>query len=364
MKPIINLILLGKGNVGNAWLDLFIEQQVRYASFADVRLVAVANSARYLLNSEGLNLESINNFQQHSVAGNLVQLIEKVEEYDLTHVVVLDITASKDVTDAYSTFAELGWNIISANKRAMTLPSERYNFLVNKLKENKCYWGINATVGAALPIQSSMQDLLQCGDTLLSVSGVFSGSLSYLLTEYDGQQSFTDLVKKACEAGITEPDPRDDLSGTDVQRKLLILSRIAGHLINLSDIKVSPLLPESLLTGDLNQFWSNKNEIDNFMANAYEQAQQQNERLVYLAQTRIIHNVVEGKVGLQALPASDAVSQLSPTDNVFTLTTDFYSNNPLIIRGPGAGAEITATAVNIDLNKYVTQLAVAMEVDK
>jgi len=361
MKPVVNIVLLGKGNVGNAWLNLFTEQQARYADFADVRLVAVANSARFLFNADGVNLSEFNEFQQLSTAGKLPVLINNVSETNLSNVVVLDITASKEVTDAYGEFAELGWNIVSANKRAMTLPSERYQLLVNKLKSNNCYWGINATVGAALPVQAAIQDLLQCGDKLLSVSGVFSGSLSYLLTKYDGKQSFTELVKQARDAGFTEPDPREDLSGTDVQRKLLILSRISGHIINLSDIKVSPLLPAELLEGDVNQFWANKDKIDAFMADAFNTAQNENKRLVYLAQTRIAHNIAQGHVELKALPEQDAVSQLSPTDNVFTLSTGFYNNNPLIIRGPGAGAEITATAVNIDLNRYITQIAVASE---
>ena len=364
MKPIINLVLLGKGNVGQSWLDLFTEQQARYAGFADVRLVAVANSARWLVNKLGLSIKCVNEFHQSSVGGNLSQLIESISSWKINNLVILDITASQEVTDRYSEFAELGWNIISANKRPMTLSVERYKFLVGKLNSKNCFWGINATVGAALPVQASIQELLHAGDKLLSVSGVFSGSLSYLLTKYDGKQSFTELVRQACEAGITEPDPRDDLSGTDVQRKLLILSRISGHIINLADIEVSSLLPEEFLQGDLNDFWARKVEIDVFMQNAFDKALLQNEKLVYLAQAKFLGKVVQGKVGLQSLSNKNAMSQLSPLDNVFSLTTEFYNHNPLIIRGPGAGAEITATAVNIDLNKFVIQIAASAEINQ
>lgn len=361
MKPIINLVLLGRGNVGTTWLNLFTEQQARYAEFADVRLVAVANSARFLLNKNGLEISTINKFNDTSTGGQLPALIQQLSELELTNVVVVDVTASQIVSDAYSEFAELGWNIVSANKRPVTSSGERYKFLVKQLKANKCYWGINATVGAALPVQASLQELIHAGDRILSVAGVFSGSLSYLLAKYDGKQSFTALVKEACDAGYTEPDPREDLSGTDVQRKLLILSRIAGYVINLDDIEVQPLLPETLLEGSLADFWERAEAIDSLMAEAHAKAQQANQRLVYLAQVKFIDKVAQAKVQLEALPEANAMSQLAPTDNVFELTTDFYAQNPLIIRGPGAGSEVTAAAVNIDLNKFITSIAVAAE---
>ncbi|NVK24887.1 MAG: hypothetical protein HWE10_08160 [Gammaproteobacteria bacterium] len=361
MKPIINLVLLGRGNVGATWLNLFPEQQARYAAFADVQLIAVANSARFMFDTSGIRLAQASEFNQLSNAGNLAQLIQKISEQKLTNVVVLDLTASQQVADSYTEFAELGWNIVSANKRPVTASVERYKLLVQKLRSNHCYWGINATVGAALPIQTSLQELVYAGDKVMSVAGVFSGSLSYLLTKYDGKESFTDLIKQACDAGITEPDPRDDLSGTDVQRKLLILSRIAGYIINLDDISVQPLLPDSLLEGTLADFWNRKEAIDEFMAEAFNKAKSQNARLVYCAKTRFVGKVAEGRVSLESLAETNAMSQLTPSDNVFELVTDYYQSNPLIIRGPGAGAEVTAAAVNIDLNKFITQLSASAE---
>ena len=241
------------------------------------------------------------------------------------------------------------------------MPSERYQNLVDELRNKRCFWGINATVGAALPVQASLSELLQAGDTLHSIEGVFSGSLSYLLTNYDGQQSFTELVREACEKGFTEPDPREDLSGADVQRKLLILSRLTGKKLNLSDIQVAPLLPEHLLQGSLDEFWQRQDDIDNTMSEVFAQAQKKGQKLAYAAQAKCFNKLVEAKVGLVAKLADSALVQLTPTDNVFTLNTAFYANNPLVIRGPGAGAEITATAVNIDINKFITQIAIAAE---
>lgn len=359
----VNIVLLGKGNVGNAWLSLFEEQKARYADTITVNLVAVANSTKYLLNLAGLSVSEFNDFSDNAITGNLSALTEVVTNAKLDDIVVIDVTASQQITHSYPEFASLGWHIISANKIPGTVSSERYKRLISLLKSNACYWGINATVGAALPIQASLVELIQAGDRILSISGVFSGSLSYLLVKYDGKTSFTDLIKQAHEAGFTEPDPRDDLSGADVQKKLLILSRLAGYIINLDDIEVQPLLPEKLLKGSISDFWDNKDQIDSYMAEQFSAAEQENKKLVYQAKVSFVDKVALTSVGLTSLSSSNAVTQLSPTDNVFTLKTDFYNENPLIIRGPGAGATVTATAVNIDLNKFVTQLAIANEIN-
>ena len=357
--PKINLVVLGKGLVGSAWLQGFVELRAKLKLVATVELVAVANSTRFLIEPAGLTTGQLEHFQQESVAGALTQLVHQVAECQLDNVVVLDLTASGIVADNYLEFAQRGWHLISANKRPLTKSIERHKFLVRTLKRNRCFWGINATVGAALPIQASLNELLQAGDKLHSISGVFSGSLSYLLNHYDGQQSFTELVRQAKDAGVTEPDPRDDLAGTDVQRKLLILSRIAGYSLNLSDIQVSPLLPEHLLAGDINQFWQNKDAIDTYMAEQYRQAASKGLKLVYQAKARFIDKLAAGEVSLTALDGHNALSQLTPSDNVFSVTTDFYRTNPLVIRGPGAGAIVTATAVNIDLNKFILQVVAA-----
>lgn len=364
MKPVVNLVLLGKGNVGSAWLSLFLQLKQFNKQHVELNLVAVANSTRALVAQEGLNQDAIDNFRGLSKVCDLPQLIEQISALSLPNILVVDLTASKLVANHYLDFASLGWHIVSANKLPLTISSERYQRLTEVLSEQGSFWGVNATAGAALPVQNSLIELLQAGDKLLSIEGVFSGSLSYLLTTYDGQQSFTELLKDACDKGFTEPDPREDLSGSDVQRKLLILARLAGNKLNLSDISVSPLLPDHLLAGSLPEFWQHRDEIDTYMADLFASAKAHGKKLAYVAQAQFFNKVVESKVGLVSREPSSAVVQLTPTDNVFTLTTEFYQTNPLIIRGPGAGAEITATAVNIDINKFITQLAVLAENQK
>lgn len=361
MKPIVNLVVLGKGNVGSAWLSLFLQLQQFNKQHVDLRLVGLANSKKALLAEQGIDSSAIQNFEQRGQFIDLESLVEQITRLKLTNVVLVDLTASEQVANLYLDFATLGWHIISANKLPLTVANERYQKLVDVLSQNKCFWGINATVGAALPVQASLVELLQAGDNLQAIEGVFSGSLSYLLASYKGKESFTELVKAACEQGFTEPDPREDLSGKDVQRKLLILSRLTGLKLNLSDIKVEPLLPQHLLTGCIADFWQKQADIDEYMAQAFAKAEAEGKKLAYVAQARLFNKVVEASVGLAMKSTQSALTQLTPLDNVFTLTTDFYNENPLVIRGPGAGAIITATAVNIDINKFVTQLAVVAE---
>ena len=185
--PKVNLVVLGKGLVGSAWLQGFAEQKAKLKGFAEVNLIAVANSTRFLIDPNGVSQEQIVAFKQHSVVGDLNQLITQVSECQLKNVLVLDLTASNLVADNYLEFAQRGWNVISANKVPLTKSIERHKLLVQTFKQNALFWGINATVGAALPVQTSLSELLQAGDKVNHISGVFSGSLSYLLTHYDGQ---------------------------------------------------------------------------------------------------------------------------------------------------------------------------------
>lgn len=359
MSKVVNIALLGRGNVGKQWLALFSQIKSSLASLAQVKLVLIANSTKSLYQEEGCSLQDIEQFEQRAKPTEFGDVIDNLSQQHGSQLLVLDLTASAKVANAYFTFAELGWNIISANKLPLTFSRERQSYLNHLLKQNNCFWGINATVGAALPVQSSLSELLQSGDRLYELSGVFSGSLSYLLGKYDGSSSFMDLILSAKEQGITEPDPRDDLSGADVARKLLILSRIAGYKLDINDIDVSPLLPKALMEGSLQEFLSRGEQIDQFMSEQFALAIKDGKKLVYKAQATFVDSIVEAKVGLVSELPSSANAQLTPLDNVFVLKTDFYSQNPLVVRGPGAGTKITATAVNIDLNTYVTKVALS-----
>ena len=207
-------------------------------------------------------------------------------------------------------------------------------------------WRYNATVGAGLPIQSSIQMLRQSGDRIQGVSGIFSGTLSWLFQQYDGTRPFSELVDEAWQHGLTEPDPREDLSGQDVRRKLLILAREAGFELDSADIELENLVPVALRKVSADQFMDRLKELDDPIQTAFEGARRVGKVLRYVA--RFEHDG-KARVGLEALEPHHPFANLLPCDNVFAIESDSYRTNPLVIQGPGAGREVTAAAIQYDL---------------
>lgn len=357
-NTVVNVVVLGVGNIGKGWLAQLTELKAKHGNLVALRLVGICNSSRFAYNEAGLPITNYQHFIDNSKAGSVNDIIASISDSKLSNVVVLDVTASEQLSHHYFELAELGCNIISANKNPLCIPSERYQRLVKLLTTNNCFWGINATVGAALPIQRSISELQQAGDSIKLISGVLSGSLSFLLNQYDGSRSFLSLIKQAQQQGFTEPDPRIDLSGQDVRRKVLILSRLLGFVhTNLEDIKTKPLLPESLLTGSLDDFLQAEQAIESYIYPQHVTADADNGKLVYLAKLQRFGNKLSATVELTSKSKSQAVAQLSGTDNMLSIQSEFYSNTPLTIIGPGAGVEVTVAAVNIDLNNYITHVA-------
>jgi len=213
-------------------------------------------------------------------------------------------------------------------------------------------------VGAGLPINYAIDDLRQSGDDISEISGIFSGTLSWLFETYDGSTPFSELLLSALSQGITEPDPREDLSGRDVQRKLLILARKAGFELALEDIDCQNLVPAALQSLSTNDFLGRANELDDYFANALNDANAKEACIRYVA--RFLNNEsggVSAKVSLEVLPQSDAFANLSPCDNIFQICSQWYQDNPLIIRGPGAGRDVTAGGIHSDLVNICKQLA-------
>ena len=203
-------------------------------------------------------------------------------------------------------------------------------------------YGDSATVGAGLPVLSTLRRLRGCGDALLTLEGVFSGSLSYLFNQYDGSQPFSALLREARKLGYTEPDPRSDLSGEDVARKLLIIARNAGFALGTDEVDVESLVPEALRNVDTDTFLARLEELDEPLARRHAEAKARGGVLRFLAR---LNQRGKARVGLVEVPATHPAARLYGTDNQFALTTTRYHSQPLVIQGPGAGPEVTAQAL-------------------
>lgn len=340
LEPSMPIVVLGYGNIGKQFVNILkqnkqvIEQRVKQS----LSLVALANS-RYYQVTEGCLLDEVVDLNLPNTAG---ELFDVLKQYQSKPLVVVDLTASETVASQYQQMAASGWHLISANKLAAANAKQAVQ-IEQELHKYQRKWLKNTTVGAALPIQQSLHKLLESGDQVTQVSGVFSGSLSWLFGRYDGNKPFLQWVKQAHENAYTEPDPREDLSGQDVYRKALILAREIGF--KTKQVNFKPVIPENFLAGSLTAFWQREQAIEAWIKPLWLQAKNQGQSLRYLATI----TADELRVELQAVDSTHAAASLKPGDNIFIVETLWYQDNPLVIQGPGAGREVTAAGVLNDL---------------
>ncbi|WP_261816481.1 bifunctional aspartate kinase/homoserine dehydrogenase II [Vibrio gallicus] len=347
----IGLVLCGKGNIGSNWVELFAQQkdslEKRHSMSFD--LIAVVASNCYWFDEQGINANVVNARFKDEALTNQEDWLEKVSrqtQYD--EIVIIDVTASQQVSDRYLEFAERGLHVISANKLAGSANSQFYYQVQDLFAKTGRHWLYNATVGAGLPVNHTVRDLRESGDEIVALAGIFSGTLSWLFQQYDGAVPFSELVDLAWQQGLTEPDPRSDLDGTDVMRKLVILARESGLEIEPENVKVESLVPESLLKLHVDDFFSQAHLLNEILQERLEAAQSQGKVLRYIARLTKDGNAT---VGVEALDEHHALANLLPCDNIFAIESKWYKDNPLVIRGPGAGREVTAGALQSDLNR-------------
>ncbi len=355
----IGLVVAGMGNIGERFLELLPAQLNKVYALENLHLVGLLSSKKALINNDGIDVNQATSlFSQDAQSYDNEQLISWLTQNPYDELIVVDITPSEDFSLLYEQIFSLGVHVIGANKWAASSSTAHYNNLVNTADSHNSLWLGNTTVGAGLPINYAIDDLRQSGDSIIELSGIFSGTLSWLFETYDGSSKFSELLLSALAQGITEPDPREDLSGRDVQRKLLILARKAGFELALEDIDCQNLVPEALQTLSTNDFLARANELDEYFATALSEANGKDACIRYVA--RFQHNQKTGisaKVSLEVLPQSDAFANLTPCDNIFQISSHWYQDNPLIIRGPGAGRDVTAGGLHSDLVKICQQLA-------
>lgn len=351
----VGVVLFGKGNIGAGWLSLFTEQMHKLPEQQNVELClcGVYGSQGGVLDFSGLDAATVlANFNPTKFVWE--QLLSNLALHPFDELVIIDITASEALSYYYPEFALHGFHLISANKFAGAASSEFYNRVKQSFSDNESHWLYNATVGAGLPIQSSMDMLQSSGDQVTAVSGIFSGTLSWLFQQYDGQVAFSELVEQAWQQGLTEPDPREDLSGKDVQRKLLILSREAGYDMELSDIKLESLVSAELMAFKADEFLEHCEALDDKILRMFNKAKKQGLVLRYVAS---FSSKDGAQVGLEFLEPTHPFANLLPCDNIFSINSHWYRHNPLVIQGPGAGKEVTAGAIQADLYQLCKLLA-------
>ena len=340
--------VIGPGNVGAALLDQLRAAQPQLLGKAnlDLRLRAIASSKKMLLDERGISADWRERFAASTSALDLDQFTAHLVGSHLPHLVIVDCSASPVVADRYAEWLAAGIHVVTPNKQAGAGPLARFEAIREAAAASGARFRYEATVGAGLPVISTLRDLVDTGDVVMSVEGIFSGTLAWLFNKFDGSVPFSQLVTEARGLGYTEPDPRDDLSGTDVARKLVILAREAGRALTLDDVSVESLVPAALREASVDDFMARLGEVDAAFADKLAAANAAGNVLRYVAKLD-----ADGKasVGLVELPKAHAFANLRLTDNIVQFTTRRYCDNPLIVQGPGAGPEVTAAGVFADV---------------
>lgn len=333
----IAVVLFGTGKVGGAFLQL-----LRTPAGENLRLLGAANS-RHQQTEPALLAER--RLRERLDAGGQPRdnraLLAALHASDARDKVVIDATASGDLAARHPEWLAHGCHVVTANKALAGGGLGGWHALQAACVQGVRY-GDSATVGAGLPALATLRRLHACGDEVKRIEGVFSGSFSYLFNHYDGRQPFSTLLREACALGYTEPDPRCDLSGEDVARKLLILARAAGHPLERGQLEVENLVPEPLRGVPQAEFLDRLDELDAVIAARHALAAGHDCVLRYLAR---FDASGRAKVGLADVPRDHPAAHLQGADNLFAFTTSRYAQRPLVIQGAGAGPEVTAQAL-------------------
>ncbi len=349
----LSIGLIGPGHVGQALARQIEEARTRLMRDAqlDLRLRGVASSRRMRLSVT--DFEVSHGLTDGDETLDLERFVNFVDDDHLPHAVLIDCTASDAIAERYPDWLARGIHVITPNKHAGSGPISRYRGIRQELEKTSARWRYEATVGAGLPVIQTLRDLIDTGDRVLRIDGILSGTLAYLFNRYSQGMSFAQLVREARQAGYTEPDPRDDLSGTDVARKLVILAREMGRELELAQVSVESLVPSGTDDQSIDEFLAGLGQMDETMSARLARAHEDNQVLRYVAS---LDHKGRAAVALESLPNDHPFANLALTDNVVAFTTERYRDNPLIVQGPGAGPEVTAAGVFADLLRVASAL--------
>ena len=343
--------IMGYGSIGQELHKQILDERKILQERENISLdiLALSNSQKMMLSEDNIDLKSASNVTEKIEAleqSNTNEMINHMLRQSAYAHIIIDCSASDEAPDEYSNIFENGISIVTANKKGLSGNIDRYKSIMNSKNLNEADFLYETTAGAALPFVKSVSDIASSSDSIKKIEGVFSGTLAYLFNSYDASMPFSELVNDALQQGFTEPDPRDDLSGMDVARKLVILAREMGLDMNVNDIHVESLVDPNHLSLSVNEYLEAMSSGDQAMNDRYQNALENNEKLSYVAQ---IDENGNASVSLKNLSNDHSFFSLKGTENIIAIHSDYYSNYPLVLRGPGAGREVTASGLFFDL---------------
>ena len=343
----LNVFIAGTGNVGGKLLGQ-IKKQLQYLQ-DDLRLqiqvIGLANSKKIYVNEEGINLDTWKDQLQQAPGGSIYDFVTLIIEKNLRNSVFVDVTANAEVAGVYGSLLEKSVSVVACNKIACSSSYASYYHLKSLSREFNAMFLFETNVGAGLPVIGTLNDLLRSGDKVNRIQAVLSGTLNFVFNNYNGSIPFAQIVRQAQTEGYTEPDPRLDLGGTDVMRKIMILAREAGQHLEMDDISNQYFLPASCFAGSVEDFYAEMARQETHFKAIYEAAAAENSKLKFVAS----YENGKASVGLRHIPADSDFYHLYGKDNLVLFFTDRYPEQPLVIKGAGAGADVTASGVFADI---------------
>ncbi|MDT9600745.1 bifunctional aspartate kinase/homoserine dehydrogenase I [Sphingosinicella rhizophila] len=351
----ISVGLLGIGTVGGVLLDQLAARlaAIREELGIDLRVRAIANTRTMRLDDRRIDLTDWRDRAEGGEPFDLERFLGHVQTDSLPHSMIIDCTSSEALARQYVDWLKRGIHIVTPNKKAGSADFAYFEQLRRASRESNAHYLYETTVGAGLPVLQTLRDLIQTGDEVVRIEGVLSGTLSYLFNSFDGSRPFSEVVAEARAKGFTEPDPRDDLSGMDVARKVVILAREMGLRTELEDVELQGLVPPGLEEGSVDTFLERLRDHDSQITALFDEAKAKGEKLRFVGS---IDRDERATVRLQSVPDSHALARLHFTDNMVQFQTSRYTPNPLIVQGPGAGPEVTAGGIFADMLRLAAYL--------
>jgi homoserine dehydrogenase len=346
----IHLYIFGIGNVGSTLIHQILDSVdfFKRQHHINLKIVGLANSSKVLFQQSGITDDWKQHFVTESIAREPDSFYRFSTGYDVEKIAI-DATASAELSLFYPELVRNGFHIVTANKIANTLSQNFYNELRVSLKRHHKSFEYETNVGAGLPIIQTVRELVNSGEQLFAVNGVFSGSLSYIFNRFSEESvPFSEIVLDALNDGYTEPDPREDLAGNDVARKLLVLAREAGLQLEFEDIDIEDLIIPSLRTASLNQFLKDIKKLDPVLEQR-KSTLQEDEVLRHLGELDLLNQTL--KVSLKTVKRASPAGQLTGSDGFFEIYSQSYAAQPLVIKGAGAGKAVTARGLLSDVIK-------------